>query len=68
MFIPADTHELIEQAKSGDAAAFRQLAVPVIGRITDQTLIFDLRCLEDEDAFARNLANDALNRRPEPAE
>jgi L-seryl-tRNA(Ser) seleniumtransferase len=39
------------------AAAFRCLPVPVIGRIGKQTLIFDLRCLgeEDETAFARNL-------------
>jgi L-seryl-tRNA(Ser) seleniumtransferase len=38
------------------AAAFRELPIPVIGRLTDQALLFDLRCLEDEAAFARNLA------------
>jgi L-seryl-tRNA(Ser) seleniumtransferase len=29
--------------------------VPVIGRIADQALIFDLRCLEDEAGFVKNL-------------
>lgn len=38
------------------AAAFRNLPVPIIGRIEKHALIFDLRCLEDEDGFARNLA------------
>jgi L-seryl-tRNA(Ser) seleniumtransferase len=38
------------------SAAFRGLPVPIIGRIEDQTLIFDLRCLEDENGFLANLA------------
>ena len=37
------------------AAAFRRLPLPVIGRMADKALIFDLRCLEDGDAFRRNL-------------
>lgn len=41
------------------ARAFRELPVPVIGRIQDGALIFDLRCLEDEAAFAAQLP--ALN-------
>jgi L-seryl-tRNA(Ser) seleniumtransferase len=48
-------------ARSGKAitalsAAFRSLPVPVVGYIADQKLIFDLRCLEDEAAFVRNLS------------
>lgn len=39
----------------GLAAAFRALPVPVIGRIADQAFILDLRCLEDETGFRRNL-------------
>ena len=37
------------------AAAFRGLPIPVIGRISDGTLYFDLRTLDDEPAFAAQL-------------
>jgi L-seryl-tRNA(Ser) seleniumtransferase len=45
------------KALSDLSAAFRKLPVPVVGHISDQMLIFDLRCLEDEAAFVRNLAS-----------
>ena len=45
------------QAISVLAAAFRALPVPVIGRIADQSLILDFRCLEDAAAFTRNLGH-----------
>jgi L-seryl-tRNA(Ser) seleniumtransferase len=38
------------------AAAFRNLPVPVIGRIHQRALILDLRCLRDEPGFAAQLA------------
>jgi L-seryl-tRNA(Ser) seleniumtransferase len=40
---------------NGLVAALRKLPVPVIGRIEQQALILDLRCLEDGDAFLANL-------------
>jgi L-seryl-tRNA(Ser) seleniumtransferase len=37
------------------ASAFRRLPIPVIGRIEDDTLLFDLRTLDDEPAFVTQL-------------
>ena len=34
---------------------FRALPIPVIGRIGDGTLYFDLRTLDDEQAFVAQL-------------
>ena len=50
------------------AASCARLPIPVIGRIEDQALILDLRCLEDEAGFIANLARSmtAVARLPEP--
>ena len=37
------------------ATAFRRLPIPVIGRIEDDTLLFDLRTLDDEPTFVAQL-------------
>lgn len=42
------------------AEAFRRLPIPVIGRIQDETLLFDLRTLDDEAAFASQLTSTLL--------
>lgn len=39
------------------AAAFRRLPKPVVGRIHNSRLLFDLRCLRDEAAFLEQLEN-----------
>jgi len=38
------------------AASLRRLPMPVIGRIENDGLILDLRCLDDEEGFVANLA------------
>ena len=48
------------QKKSGSAlkaltARLRQLPIPIIGRVTDNSLILDLRCLEEEGDFVDQL-------------
>jgi L-seryl-tRNA(Ser) seleniumtransferase len=35
--------------------AFRALPVPMIGRVHDGVLYFDLRCLDDEDLLLQQL-------------
>ena len=37
------------------SASFRVLPVPVIGRIHSERLVFDMRCLEDEQGFVEQL-------------
>jgi L-seryl-tRNA(Ser) seleniumtransferase len=49
-----------EQKKSGSAlkaltARLRQLPIPIIGRVTDNSLVLDLRCLEEEGDFLAQL-------------
>ncbi|MGE3772951.1 MAG: L-seryl-tRNA(Sec) selenium transferase [Gammaproteobacteria bacterium] len=43
------------QAPARLARAFRALPVPVVGRVADGALLFDLRCLDDEAGFVRQL-------------
>ena len=38
------------------AARFRHLPVPVVGRVNDGALLFDLRCLDNESGFSEQLS------------
>ncbi len=38
------------------STALRRLPVPVVGHIAEQSLVLDMRCLEDETGFVRNLS------------
>src|SRR5262249_17418028 len=38
------------------SARLRQLRLPIIGRVEDQALLLDLRCLEDEAGFSGTIA------------
>ena len=44
------------RALTAIAGAFRQLPVPVIGRIQEDAFILDLRCLDEENGFAEQLS------------
>jgi L-seryl-tRNA(Ser) seleniumtransferase len=49
-----------QEARSGTAlnalaTSLRELPIPVIGRIADNRLLLDLRCLEDEEAFTAQM-------------
>jgi L-seryl-tRNA(Ser) seleniumtransferase len=46
----------LRPGNSATAARFRRLPVPVLGRLHEAAFILDLRCLEDEMAFTRQLA------------
>ncbi len=46
------------------ARAFRELPVPVIGRIERQAFQLDMRCLVDEEIFIRQLSDLTLDRTP----
>jgi L-seryl-tRNA(Ser) seleniumtransferase len=45
------------------SVALRKLPVPVVGHMADQSLVLDLRCLEDETRFSGNLSGLAIEDR-----
>src|SRR5262249_27271445 len=55
--IAAVGHRAAGSSVEALATAFRRLPVPVVGRLKDGALIFDLRCLDDETGFVAQLAD-----------
>jgi L-seryl-tRNA(Ser) seleniumtransferase len=58
---------MVGRALSSLTAELCRLPVPVIGRIEDQALILDLRCLGDEAGFIANLVTLDVTTRDHPA-
>ena len=54
---PAGTGRPSGTALNRLADGFRRLPIPVVGRIHDGAFVLDLRCLEDERAFAAQLGD-----------
>ncbi len=60
--VPSAGLSIVPKDGSGSAltalgASLRALPLPVIGRIEKGTLVLDLRCLDDESSFIRNLSS-----------
>jgi len=60
--LPSTALRIVSSALGPDcvARALRTLPTPVIGRVHDDAVWLDLRCLEDESGFAAQLAGRAL--------
>ena len=52
---PIDTKNKSSKKLTSLAYAFRNLPIPVVGRISADALWLDLRCLEDEPGFIENI-------------
>lgn len=56
MALALDPHDVKSGAALNTLATrLRELPIPVIGRIADDRLLLDLRCLENEDAFVEQI-------------
>ncbi|HTQ00412.1 MAG TPA: L-seryl-tRNA(Sec) selenium transferase [Casimicrobiaceae bacterium] len=52
---PRDARRTASRELSSLAARFRALPIPVVGRLSDDALVFDVRTLDDEPAFVAQL-------------